>query len=118
MRGVLERILLELQQVRFRLDDIERNQAQQMVPQAIPASEFESFLGALPDHLRKSYLTVRSLGECDAAQVSRKTGRARALESGYLNELIRLGWLHKHRESRTAMFRIVNRRPALAPDQV
>ena len=39
----------------------------------------------LPDHLRQTYLTVASRGECDATVVSNLTGRCREVESNYLN---------------------------------
>ena len=35
------------------------------------------------------------------------TGRCRAVESNYLNQLARMGWLNKRRVSKTISFRLV-----------
>jgi len=67
----------------------------------------ESRLLSLPDNLRKTYLIVASEGECSASQVSVLSGRSRAIESSYLNQLVRMGWLTKHRSSKTLQFRAV-----------
>jgi len=72
-------------------------------PQPIRISE--SKLLSLPDNLRKTYLVVASKGECSATQVSNLTARSRAIESSYLNQLTRMGWLTKHRNSKTLNFR-------------
>lgn len=45
----------------------------------------------LPDHLRRTALAIIELGRATASEVAAKTGRARAIESHYLNELVRLG---------------------------
>lgn len=102
----LDRIFQELLGIRHRLDDIERMFSNQR-PQ--PLHVFESMLLSLPDHLRKTYLTVASEGECSATRVSNLTGRCRAIESSYLNQLVRMGWLTKHRSSKTLQFRIIQR---------
>ncbi len=39
----------------------------------------ESILMSLPDHLRKTYITVVSKGECSATIVSTITGRGRPI---------------------------------------
>jgi hypothetical protein len=98
----LDRIFQELLHIRHRLDDIE-NMFSNWHPQPLHVSE--SKLLSLPDNLRKTFLVVASKGECDATQVSNLTGRARALESGYLNQLARMGWLIKRRNSKTICFR-------------
>jgi hypothetical protein len=58
----------------------------------------------LPDHLRRTYTIITSMGQCTANQVSAKTGRARAVESHYLNVLTTMGWLTKERIGRDAIF--------------
>lgn len=98
----LDRIFQELLHIRHRLDDIE-NMFSNWHPQPLHVSESKLF--SLPDNLRKTYLAVASRGECDATQVSNLTGRARALESGYLNQLARMGWLIKRRNSKMIYFR-------------
>ncbi len=65
---------------------------------------------SLPDHLRKTYMAVVSRGECSATTVSTVTGRGRAIESNYLNQLSRMCWLRKRRISKTTHFRVVSNR--------
>ncbi len=103
-RSASDRILQELMQIRYRLDDIEVALSG-WNPQPLEISESELF--SLPDHLRKTYLTVMSKGECSATEVSNLTGRSRALESNYLNQLARLRWLTKRRDSKTLRFSLV-----------
>jgi hypothetical protein len=99
---VLEQIFKEMMYMRKRLDDIENNFAN-WSPQPIQVAESE--LINLPDHLRKTYVVVASRGECDAVAVSNQTGRCRAIESNYLNQLSRMGWLNKRRIAKTVHFR-------------
>ena len=76
-------------------------------PQPLRISE--SMLLSLPDNLRKTYLIVASEGECSATRVSDLSGRSRAIESSYLNQLVRMDWLTKRRSSKTLNFRSVQR---------
>lgn len=101
-RSILEQIFKEMRYVRQRLDNIENN-FNSWKPQPIQIPE--SSLIALPDHLRKTYAVVTTKGECDAVQVSNQTGRCRAIESNYLNQLLRMGWLSKRRISKAVNFR-------------
>ena len=98
----LDRIFQELLDIRHRLDDIERTFSN-WHPQPLRVSESE--LLSLPDNLRKTYLIVTSEGECCASRVSALTGRSRAIESSYLNQLVRMGWLTKRRNSKTLQFK-------------
>jgi len=102
----LDRLFEELSSIRHRLDDIERMFSAQR-SQLLNISE--SVLLSLPDNLRKTYLIVSSQGECSATQVSDLSGRCRAIESNYLNQLVRMGWLTKRRSSKTLQFQIVQR---------
>ena len=111
-RSVLNNIFKEMISIRQRLDDIETNfSSWKPQPVALP----ESTLIALPDHLRKSYSIVATKGECDAAVVSSQTGRCRAIESNYLNQLSRMGWLNKRRVSKTTHFRAVSEKMLKKP---
>jgi len=87
--------------IRVRLDDIENNF---LKIKPVPMPITESNLISLPDHLRKTYMIVMSKGECDAVHVSKLTGRCRAVESNYLNQLSRMGWLDKRRISKVVHF--------------
>lgn len=100
----LDRIFQELQAIRNRLDDIE-SMISEWRPQPLNVSEQK--LLSLPDNLRKSYLVVASKGECCATEVSNLTGRSRALESSYLNQLVRMGWLAKRRSEKILNFRTI-----------
>lgn len=106
-RSAFDRIFQELQQIRYRLDDIEAALSRW---NPLPLEISESDLFSLPDHLRKAYMIVASKGECNAAEASNLTGRSRAIESNYLNQLVRMGWLTKYRDSRTTRFRLVPRK--------
>jgi hypothetical protein len=101
-RSILDQIFKEMMNMRHRLDNIENNFSS-WNPQ--PVQVAESSLIALPDHLRRTYVVVASKGECDAIQVSNQTGRCRAIESNYLNQLLRMGWLSKSRISKAVHFR-------------
>ena len=104
-RSVLDKIFREMINIRYRLDDIEKS-VSNWTPQPLEVSDTE--LLRLPDHLRRTYLIVASKGECEAMVVSNITGRSRAAESNYLNQLARMGWLSKRRVSKTLYFRPVS----------
>ena len=59
---------------------------------------------SLPDHLRKTAVTLCKIGEATANEVAEQTKRARAVESGYLNQLVIMGYLKKERKGRKAYF--------------
>jgi hypothetical protein len=106
-RSVLDKIFREMINIRCRLDDIERS-VSNWNPQPLEVAGDE--LLQLPDHLRQTYLTVTSRGESEATVVSNITGRSRAIESNYLNQLARMGWLNKRRVSKTIYFRPISER--------
>ena len=92
-----------MQKIRYQLDDIESCFSRfPTQPLEIPQSN----LTLLPDNIRKTYLAVSSRGECNATEVSNLTGRSRVVESKYLNQLVRMGWLTKQRDSKTINFGI------------
>jgi hypothetical protein len=110
-RSVFDKIFREMQQIHLRLDDLEKNLSGWSPP---PINISEAKLIALSDHLRRTYVIVAARGECDALQVSNLTGRCRALESNYLNQLCRMGWLNKHKVSKSTMFVLAKERPPTA----
>ena len=59
---------------------------------------------SLPDHLRKSALGLATLGEATATDLSKETGRVRAVESDYLNQLVSMGLIKKKRKGRDVYF--------------
>jgi hypothetical protein len=62
----------------------------------------------LPDHLRKTVMVLSKLIEARADEVAKITTRARAIESGYLNQLVRLGYVAKKRKKHQIYFTIAN----------
>ncbi|MCW4019580.1 MAG: transcriptional regulator [Candidatus Bathyarchaeota archaeon] len=59
---------------------------------------------SMPDHLRKTAMTVCRSGRATADEISQQTSRARAVESAYLNQLVLMGYLKKERNGRKAYF--------------
>jgi len=59
---------------------------------------------SMPDHLRKTAMTVCRCGRATAEEISEQTSRARAVESAYLNQLVIMGHLKKERNGRKAYF--------------
>lgn len=103
--SVLDRILRGMQEIHHRLDDIE-NSISGWNPRPLEIHESELF--SLPDHLRKTYMAVGSKGESTATEVSCLTGRCRSIESNYLNQLVRMGWLTRRRNSKNICFRLAS----------
>ena len=62
----------------------------------------------LPDHLHRTAMGLTKIGRGTASDVSKYTGRARAVESGYLNQLERQGFVRSFRKSRRKIFSIEN----------
>ncbi len=59
---------------------------------------------SMPDHLRKTAMTVCRSGRATADEIALQTTRARAVESAYLNQLVLMGYLKKERQGRKAYF--------------
>ena len=59
----------------------------------------------LPTHLQRTAIVLGKIGRVCAANVAKATGRARAVESMYLNDLVLLGLAKKEKRSgRTIYF--------------
>jgi hypothetical protein len=59
---------------------------------------------SMPDHLRKTAMTICRCGRATAQEIAEQTTRARAVESAYLNQLVIMGYLKKERKGRKAYF--------------
>jgi hypothetical protein len=59
---------------------------------------------SMPDHLRKTAMTLCRMGRATADEVASQTKRARAVESAYLNQLVIMGYMKKERNGRKAYF--------------
>ena len=104
-RSVIDQILREIRALKIRIKELEKTaDHQKLVPKNLP----ESKLVALPDHLRTTYITLASIGECEASRISNLTGRCRSVESNYLNQLCRMGWVSKQRKSRSTLFSAIS----------
>jgi len=66
---------------------------------------------SMPDHLRKTAMTVCRIGRATAEEIAQQTHRARAVESAYLNQLVIMGYLKKERKGRKAYFYIDRETP-------
>ena len=91
-----------------RLIDVQRPPSGQMLrpanslPDDMPLDV--TTLLSLPDHLRKSALALSTLREATATDLSKETGRVRAVESDYLNQLVSMGLVKKKRKGRDVYF--------------
>ena len=61
---------------------------------------------SMPDHLRKTAMSICRCGRATAEEIAEQTSRARAVESAYLNQLVIMGYLKKERKGRKAYFYI------------
>jgi hypothetical protein len=63
-----------------------------------------SILLSLPDHLRRTAIILCNLKEASANEIAARSGRVRAAESDYLNQLVRMGIIKKKRKGRESYF--------------
>ena len=102
---VLERIRESLDRLNEKMDVvIEIQKHGQRNSQSIPDVLDVMTLLSLPDHLRKTAVTLCKVGQATAHEVAEQTKRARAVESGYLNQLVLMGYVKKERRGRKAYF--------------
>ena len=103
---LLEKIRENLEQLNAKIDvmiEIQKH-GQRALPENLPEALDVMTLLSLPDHLRKTAVTLCKLEEATADEVSEQTKRARAVESGYLNQLVIMGYMKKERRGRKAYF--------------
>jgi len=103
---LLEKIRENLEQLNDKIDvmiEIQK-QGKRAIPENLPEALDVMTLLSLPDHLRKTAVTLCKLEEATADEVSKQTKRARAVESGYLNQLVVMGYMKKERRGRKAYF--------------
>jgi response regulator of citrate/malate metabolism len=103
---LLEKIRENLEQLNEKIDvmiEIQKHGRREL-PENLPEALDVMTLLSLPDHLRKTAVTLCKLEEATADEVSEQTKRARAVESGYLNQLVIMGYMKKERRGRKAYF--------------
>lgn len=108
---ILEKIEESLERLNEKMEvmiEIQRNNGSDGSPKTVPflpdASLDVMTLLSMPDHLRKTAMTICRCGRATAEEISGQTTRARAVESAYLNQLVIMGYLKKQRKGRKAYF--------------
>ena len=103
---LLEKIRENLERLNEKIDvmiEIQKH-GQRELPDDLPEALDVMTLLSLPDHLRKTAVSLCKLEKATADEVSKQTKRARAVESGYLNQLVVMGYMKKERVGRKAYF--------------
>ena len=103
---ILEKIKENLERLNEKMEVmIELQKHDHKEPQLIQDASLDVMtLLAMPDHLRKTAMTLCRCGRATAEEVAQQTNRARAVESAYLNQLVIMGYLKKERKGRKAYF--------------
>ena len=74
-------------------------------PLSLPEASLDVMtLLSMPDHLRKTAMSICRCSRATAEEIAEQTKRARAVESAYLNQLVIMGYLKKERKGRKAYF--------------
>src|ERR1700690_1725577 len=72
---------------------------------ALPEASLDVMtLLSMPDHLRKTAMSICRCEKATAEEIAAQTKRARAVESAYLNQLVIMGYVKKERNGRKAYF--------------
>jgi len=103
---VLEKIRENLERLNEKMEVmIELQKHGRKDVQPLPDSSLDVMtLLSMPDHLRKTAMSICRCGRATAEEISQQTTRARAVESAYLNQLVFMGYLKKERKGRKAYF--------------
>jgi len=111
--GLLQQLNKNVENLSVKLDkmiDLQESLTEILAPKKKPSYEGlpldVATLLSLPDHLRKTALALSELVEATATEISRKTGRVRAAESDYLNQLVTKGYVAKKRKGHDVYFYI------------
>lgn len=104
---VLEKIRENLERLNEKMEvmiELQKHEGKGLQPIMTDAPLDVMTLLSMPDHLRKTAMTVCRLGRATADEVAQQTHRARAVESAYLNQLVIMGHVKKERNGRKAYF--------------
>jgi hypothetical protein len=104
---VLEKIRDNLERLNEKMEimiEIQKNGRKDHMQPLTDAPLDVMTLLSMPDHLRKTAMTICRCGRATAEEISEQTTRARAVESAYLNQLVIMGYLKKERKGRKAYF--------------
>lgn len=106
--AILEKIKENLERLNEKMEvmiEIQRNSGTRKDNQMLQDTSLDVMtLLNMPDHLRKTAMTICRNGRATAEEISEQTTRARAVESAYLNQLVIMGYLKKERKGRKAYF--------------
>ena len=107
--AILEKIEESLERLNEKMEviiEIQKNSGDAVRSSAVlpDASLDVMTLLSMPDHLRKTAMTICRCGKATAEEIAELTTRARAVESAYLNQLVIMGYLKKERKGRKAYF--------------
>jgi hypothetical protein len=103
---VLEKIRENLERLNEKMEvmiELQRHGRKDLQPMPDAPLDVMTLL-SMPDHLRKTAMTICRSGRATAEEISQQTNRARAVESAYLNQLVLMGHLKKERKGRKAYF--------------
>jgi predicted transcriptional regulator len=104
---VLEKIKENLEKLNEKMEvmiELQKHGKKDITPPLTDTPLDVMTLLSMPDHLRKTAMTVCRLGRATADEIAQQTHRARAVESAYLNQLVIMGYLKKERKGRKAYF--------------
>jgi hypothetical protein len=104
---VLEKIRENLERLNEKMEvmiELQKHGRKDIQPPLTDAPLDVMTLLSMPDHLRKTAMTICRLGRATADETAEQTHRARAVESAYLNQLVIMGYLKKERKGRKAYF--------------
>lgn len=107
---LLEQIVTNLKEMNSKLDKLILQQAESREEQSnekgrILADSLDVItLLSLPDHLRTTATTLFEIGPATADEIANITNKERAVESNYLNQLVRMNHVRKYREGRKVYF--------------
>ena len=105
---ILEKIRENLERLNEKMEvmiELQKHDNKDTLPQPISGAPLDVMtLLSMPDHLRKTAMTVCRAGRATADEIAQQTNRVRAVESAYLNQLVLMGYLKKERQGRKAYF--------------
>jgi DNA-binding transcriptional ArsR family regulator len=97
LEETMRRIERKLEKIEADINEMKSRMLESPKPNGRP-------LFSLPDHLHKTAIGLMKARQGTASDVSKFTGRARAVESGYLNQLERQGLVRSFRDGRRKIF--------------
>lgn len=103
---VLEKIRENLEKLNEKMEvmiELQKHDRKDLQPMPDAPLDVMTLL-SMPDHLRKTAMTLCRLGRATAEEIAEQKHRARAVESAYLNQLVIMGHLKKERQGRKAYF--------------